>query len=91
MVLPNGLRVILRNAFKNCISLEEIFLPETVERIDDNAFMGCTGLKSINIPETVTTIENNAFKGCDNVVLRVASGSYGEQYAIRRKIKYTAE
>lgn len=88
VILPKALKVIQRNAFKNCVSLENIVLPKGVERIDDNAFMDCKSLKSINIPESVTSIENNAFKGCENIVLTVVQGSYGEQYAIKRKLQY---
>ncbi len=39
---------IAANAFKNCTSLREITVPDTVTSIAADAFAGCTGLKTVN-------------------------------------------
>ncbi len=67
--IPNeyrGLTVVKidASAFKNCIKLQEITLPESITLIGSNAFYGCKNLKSITIPENVTSIGDCAFYNC---------------------------
>ena len=52
------------NAFKNCIALENINIPDGVTSIGTTAFMNCYALKNINIPDSVTNIELGAFNNC---------------------------
>lgn len=52
------------NAFKNCIGVTSVEIPETITEIGSSTFSGCTGLTSINIPETITKIGSSAFSGC---------------------------
>ncbi len=52
------------SAFKKCISLTTITLPEGVTNIDSHAFYGCTSLTSITILNSVTSISFHAFFGC---------------------------
>lgn len=59
--------------FRNCTSLEEVNLPESIENIGQEAFMGCSTLKHITIPSKVrniyrvfvncTSLENVEFAG----------------------------
>lgn len=51
-------------AFKNCIHLENVILPDSLYRIGFGVFAGCVGLTSITIPEDVTEIDKQAFYGC---------------------------
>jgi hypothetical protein len=46
--LEDGLEVIGGEAFKECTSLERIFIPPTVKAIDDTAFNGCSNLKNVD-------------------------------------------
>ena len=62
-------------AFKNCVSLTAINIPNGVAQIYDDAFSGCTNLASIHIPDTVTEIGDNAFKECIN--LKTVTGMNG--------------
>lgn len=55
------------NLYLNGELVENIVLPEGIERIAGQTFAGCTSLKSITIPDSVTTIEYNAFQGCTNL------------------------
>lgn len=52
------------NAFKDCSSLIDIKLPETLAKIGRSAFEGCSHLSKIYIPHSVIKIGENAFKGC---------------------------
>lgn len=51
-------------AFKDCINLQTIKLPEKVINIQQEAFQNCEQLLSINLPSTLTMIWTRAFKGC---------------------------
>lgn len=62
ITLPNTLRGIDSNAFKNVKSLNYIDIPKSVTQIGDEAF-AYSGIKAIEIPENVTIIGNGAFEG----------------------------
>lgn len=51
-------------AFKNCVFLKSIQLPETIIQIKNNAFQGCVFLQSIDLPTKVTFLGYEAFTGC---------------------------
>lgn len=52
------------NAFKDCIDLETVSIPNSVTTIGSKAFFGCSKLKSITIPDSVTKIGEYAFYNC---------------------------
>lgn len=59
-------------AFKDCINITSITLPDNLEHLGEGAFKGCSALKSIIIPQKITTIPKAAFGACialDNVEL----------------------
>lgn len=60
----NSITSIADNAFKDCVGLTAINIPESVESIGERAFQGCENLQSINIPSSITSISNNTFNGC---------------------------
>jgi hypothetical protein len=51
-------------AFRLCLTLEEITFGSYVKSIGKGAFRSCTSLKDLLIPETVDIIEENAFRDC---------------------------
>ena len=55
---------IIDSGFKDCTSLKEISIPDSVASIGRNAFSGCSALSSIAIPEGITSIEDYTFSGC---------------------------
>ena len=61
------LTTIGNDAFRACVALKEITIPEGVRVIGNNAFMGSWELGVVNIPSTLATIGNNAFYGCPEV------------------------
>ena len=54
-------------AFKNCISLTSIELPQGVVTIDTDAMRGCKALTDLKLPESATTIGDRAFNGCTSL------------------------
>ena len=62
--IRKGVKVIGNKAFRLCISLTNIEIPDSVINIGSWAFENCSSLRNINIPNSVTTIGGNAFSGC---------------------------
>ena len=52
-------------AFKYCISLTSIELPNSVTSIEGDAFYGCSSLMSITLAENITSIGLYAFTNCN--------------------------
>ena len=63
----SNLREIGANAFYECIHLQDIIFPETLEAIGERAFMFCSALQEIEIPENITEIGSEAFFECNNI------------------------
>ncbi|MBR2023506.1 MAG: leucine-rich repeat domain-containing protein [Clostridia bacterium] len=63
-IVQNGTRLILAEAFRNCTSLKNITLPDSIIDIGYSAFRNCNSLKSIEIPIKVVDIGDYAFHGC---------------------------
>ena len=55
-------------AFKSCVNLQQIKLPDTILSIGDEAFEDCSGLLSIAIPKGVTVIGYEVFRNCSSLV-----------------------
>ena len=69
LIIPsiyNGLPVtsIGRGAFGECVSLENITIPDSVLSLGDWAFSNCSSLISINIPDSLMIVGKSAFKFC---------------------------
>ena len=72
VVIPgttNGLQVISigNNAFKNCSSLSNVTIPDSVTSIGSSAFESCTSLSSATIGTNVIFIGDNAFDHCSSL------------------------
>ena len=48
--------------------VQEVVIPQGVERIDDYTFEFCSSLRYIDIPNSVTSIGEFAFQCCDSLV-----------------------
>ena len=57
------IETIADEAFKGCISLTTITLPNTVETIGRETFSGCNSLTTVNLGSSVKTIGESAFQG----------------------------
>ncbi len=65
----NGITVtsIGLTAFKDCINLTRITIPNSVTSIGNEAFHSCISLTRITIPNSVTSIGNSTFYDCDEL------------------------
>ena len=61
--IPEGVKKIRNNAFKDCSNLEELTLPSTLEYIGINAFYRCENLKRIIVNRKKDSIEIEGFWG----------------------------
>ena len=64
VTLPEGLRKIGSDTFRNCYNLETINFPEGIVLIGDYAFYGCNNLKDSAFPSTLQTLGTYAFGCC---------------------------
>jgi len=54
-------------AFKDCVGVTGVAIPNSVTNIEAYSFSGCSGIKSITIPDTVQIVAANAFNGCSGI------------------------
>ena len=53
--------------FHNCVNLEEVVLPNSLERIPEYMFYGCVALKNITFGENVKEVGERAFSSCESL------------------------
>ena len=51
-------------AFRNCVNITDITLPESLTAIGAGAFRGCTGITELTLPASLTSIGSGALEGC---------------------------
>ncbi len=56
------------NAFRNCVRLTSVVMPNCATNIGEYAFCGCSGLTEVEIPCGVSGIGAHAFQGCSKLV-----------------------
>lgn len=61
VIINEGVTNVSDSAFKNCKTLENITLPNSLETIDKNAFYQCSNLKEVSFPEGLKSIGEGAF------------------------------
>lgn len=64
VIIPDGVKVIHRNAFLNCKNIKNIFIPGNVKRIGPRVFDSCTSLETVVFSEGVEYFYTIAFIGC---------------------------
>ncbi len=67
VTIPDGVKTIDKEAFKQCYSLKTVTLPNSVTTIGESAFLSCVSLTDVNIPTGVTEIPPYAFYGCAKI------------------------
>ena len=67
LVIPNSVKSIGEDAFRNCYRLTSVTIGNSVTSIGDGAFWRCYGLTSVTIPNSVTSIGSSAFANCDGL------------------------
>ncbi len=61
------LKLIDDYALKNCIELEDINIPESVEKIGKEAMYYCQKLKTISLPKTLLELGEKTFDDCEEL------------------------
>ena len=88
--VPDGVKVIARNAFHRCVNLESVTLPEGLTTIDVWAFGYCDNLNSFTIPASVTHVGNCALSCCSSLEsIGVAAGN--QNYMSDDGVLYTSD
>ena len=54
-------------AFRNCVNITDMPLPESLTSIGAGAFKGCTGITELILPASLTSIGEGAFDGCTSL------------------------
>lgn len=84
----NTINYIPVSAFKDCASLQTMYLPSSVYTIHDSAFYACYGLIKMDIPQYVSILGNHAFNGCtslDSILIPEYVKTVGEYAFYRTK------
>ena len=70
VVVPTSVHTIGAHAFRKCIGLTSLVIPETdmggVQEIGDHAFSG-SALRVLEVPSSVTSIGSSAFRNCSGL------------------------
>lgn len=70
--------IINSEAFRNCVALRQISLPENLSTIGSKAFAGCENLEKMIIPSGVTSIAPDILWECSKLeTLKIGSGLEG--------------
>ena len=65
--IPDTVKAIGDNAFKNNDMIRNIYIPDSVTSIGENAFYDCDQLTSVFIPDSVTSVGSSCFRSCNNL------------------------
>ena len=68
-VVPEGVRMILGNAFRDNQNIVSVTLPEGLRLIGGSAFENCGALSWLKIPDSVETIGDRAFADCRSLTV----------------------
>lgn len=66
-VIITGGSTVESSAFRNCVNITSITLPDSITSIKNNAFENCSSLTAITIPSKVTDIAYSAFFDCSKL------------------------
>lgn len=53
--------------FRNCVTLEDVIIPDGATVIKRSMFYGCVNLKKVTLPKSIQVIEDYAFAGCSSL------------------------
>lgn len=86
VTLSKNVRVISADAFKKCKRIADIFIPETVRKIESGAFENSPNIQIVSVDNS-TEMENgyeSVFRGCGYITLNVRFKDYTQ--AVLRRI-----
>lgn len=83
--IPDGVKTIEPNVFKDCDSLLEVTLPLGITMLDDDVFRGCDNLRKVTVKKN-TWVIYQAFTGCrslsDMYMLRETPPELDDDYPL---------
>lgn len=80
---------IAMDAFRDCVDIISVVIPDGVKTIGANAFYQCKNLTSVTIPASVISIGANAFYRCNqSLVFTVSKNSYALDYCQTKNKAY---
>ena len=87
-----GTEAIGLRAFRECLSLRSVIIPNTVTSMEMSAFGLCRALESCVIPESITEIAKGAFLGCTSLksvflpktLTQIGAGAFHNCVALER-------
>lgn len=79
------------DAFAGRGFLKEVILPDGIASVGTKAFYKCAALEMVQLPSSVMDFGKYTFNNCPKLVLRVISGSFAQEYAASKKLKFTTE
>jgi hypothetical protein len=66
-VIPEGIKEIAPDAFKDCTRLKRVVIPQGVRKIGEQAFYGCEQLEEVVLPDGLEEIGKSAFCRCKSL------------------------
>ena len=75
LIIPNSVKIIGENAFRDCNGLTSLSIGNSVKSIGNSAFGGCTGMEgTLSIPASVQSIESSAFGTRNSTIIPACTG-----------------
>ena len=65
--LADGMKSVPSYAFEGCVSLRDLFIPDTVMELGEYAFANCSSLQSIHLPANIKVIPKGLFQKCHSL------------------------
>gem|GEM_PF-4519518 len=62
--LPSSVKKIGFGAFRDCVNIKAVVLPQGLEDLYEQVFRGCTSLEELSLPQGITTIPAQVCMGC---------------------------
>ena len=66
-IIPNGTKVIGKEACREINGFKKLIIPEGVVKIESGAFYGNESLEELYLPESLIEVEDGAFAGCTSL------------------------
>lgn len=85
---PKSINSIGADAFKNCASLNSIYLPNSLSLVEIGAFNGCKNLSRVAIPSTIKTgLRFDPFEDCSrDLVVYVEMNSFADKWLEKNEL-----
>ena len=92
MIIPEGVKKVPNNAFRDADGLILIELPESLETIGDYAFAYMNGLLEISMGSKLSSISGNAFDSHNaDLIAYGPEASYAQNYCNGKGITFSTE